>query len=527
MIYYGLCGLSSVFHLVVSTMSFKWLFQPASLVLLDLFLGIASFCFQVAFLSSYVLATNYDLVGTGIWAGIIFIATAGVAWQMDGKVDKLILAIGPCLSFICGIILFSLNIASLSQLDQICPIKSAIGQATTIIYRCSTEIGLDVGLMLCGLIAIPVNAMLILYTNRLVSQHSYVMVISTCLLSTKLHARTNVGIGILCFIFQIASLATSPSDVFEQIGIGFWGGMILIATGVFANKASERESSFLLGCSFILSIFSFLASFSILSVFAASIVEMKQYSSNPCTGYVIVPPGHYMGDSQFPIPPCSYYSSAHLAFDSILLICGLIGIPANTLLTFGVIKSQHTQQKSFIMPTLIPASLLNIKVHSVTNLALGLICFIFQIAALATSPSDVFEQIGIGFWGGLILMLTALTAYKASTGDAPFLLGCSFVLSIFAFMVSFSIMCIFAASIDEMKRYSSNPCTGYFTVPPGTNCNPPNNNTFIIPPCSHYSSAHLGFDSVLLTCGLIGIPVNVLLVLGIITVYNPAPAATA
>jgi hypothetical protein len=35
------------------------------------------------------LATNYDLVGTGIWAGIIFIATAGVAWQMDGKVDKL------------------------------------------------------------------------------------------------------------------------------------------------------------------------------------------------------------------------------------------------------------------------------------------------------------------------------------------------------------------------------------------------------------------------------------------------------
>ena len=42
---------------------------------------------------------------------------------------------------------------------------------------------------------------------------------------------------------SIASLATSPSDVFEQIGIGFWGGMILIATGVFANKASERESS--------------------------------------------------------------------------------------------------------------------------------------------------------------------------------------------------------------------------------------------------------------------------------------------
>ena len=64
----------------------------------------------------------------------------------------------------------------------------------------------------------------------------------------------------------------------------------------------------LLGCSFILSIFSFLASFSIMCVFAASIVEMKQYSSNPCTGYVIVPPGHYMGDYEFPIPPCSYYS---------------------------------------------------------------------------------------------------------------------------------------------------------------------------------------------------------------------------
>jgi hypothetical protein len=35
------------------------------------------------------LATNYDLVGTGIWAGIVFIATAAVAWTMDGKVHKL------------------------------------------------------------------------------------------------------------------------------------------------------------------------------------------------------------------------------------------------------------------------------------------------------------------------------------------------------------------------------------------------------------------------------------------------------
>jgi hypothetical protein len=62
------------------------------------------------------------------------------------------------------------------------------------------------------------------------------------------------------------------------------------------------------------------------------------------------------------------------------------------------------------------------------------------------------------------------------------------VLSIFAFFVSFSIMCIFAASIDEMKRYSSNPCTGYFTIPADTQ--PPDckvNATFPIPPCSYYS----------------------------------------
>ncbi|EFX90367.1 hypothetical protein DAPPUDRAFT_299847 [Daphnia pulex] len=178
------------------------------------------------------------------------------------------------------------------------------------------------------------------------------------------------------------------------------------------------------------------------------------------------------------------------------------------------------------MPALIPASLLNMQFHSITNLALGIICFVFQIAALASSPHDVYEQIGIGFWGGIILILTALAAYKSSTGEAPFLLGCSFVLSIFAFFVSFSIMCIFAASIDEMKRYSSNPCTGNFTIPADiVKCQA--GDTFPIPPCSYYSSAHLGFDSILLICGIIGIPVNILLVMGVITVYNPAPAAPA
>jgi hypothetical protein len=36
------------------------------------------------------LATDYDLVGTGIWAGIVFIATAVVtAMTTDGKVHKL------------------------------------------------------------------------------------------------------------------------------------------------------------------------------------------------------------------------------------------------------------------------------------------------------------------------------------------------------------------------------------------------------------------------------------------------------
>jgi fluoride ion exporter CrcB/FEX len=92
------------------------------------------------------------------------------------------------------------------------------------------------------------------------------------------------------------------------------------------------------------------------------------------------------------------------------------------------------------MPTVIPASLLNMQFHSITNLALGIICFVFQvvnlyrnvsgsfligisffkqIAALASSPHDVYEQIGIGFWGGIILILTALAAYKSSTGEAP------------------------------------------------------------------------------------------------------------
>jgi hypothetical protein len=47
------------------------------------------------------------------------------------------------------------------------------------------------------------------------------------------------------------------------------------------------------------------------------------------------------------------------------------------------------------------------------------ISFFKQIAALASSPHDVYEQIGIGFWGGIILILTALAAYKSSTGEAP------------------------------------------------------------------------------------------------------------
>ena len=43
----------------------------------------------------------------------------------------------------------------------------------------------------------------------------------------------------------------------------------------------------------------------------------------------------------------------------------------------------------------------------------------FQIASIAIAPGIVYEQIGIGFWGGLILIVTAVAAYKASTGDAP------------------------------------------------------------------------------------------------------------
>ena len=44
-------------------------------------------CLQVAFLGTYSVYTTYDKVGTGIWGGVIFFATAvyGVAWTMDGK----------------------------------------------------------------------------------------------------------------------------------------------------------------------------------------------------------------------------------------------------------------------------------------------------------------------------------------------------------------------------------------------------------------------------------------------------------
>lgn len=61
------------------------------------------------------------------------------------------------------------------------------------------------------------------------------------------------------------------------------------------------------------------------------------------------------------------------------------------------------------------------------------------------------------------------------------------MLSTFAFLVSFSIMCIFAASIDQMKRYIDNPCTGYVTIPP--NIVPPIN--VPIAPCSYYSKCGL------------------------------------
>lgn len=149
-------------------MAFKWLFEPLLLVSVDFFLGAISFCCQIAFFSTYLIATNYDLAGTGIWAGIIFIATAVAAWKMDGKVDKFILGIGPCLSFACGVILFSLNVASLSQLAKVCPLEGPNGNAK---YHCSAEIGLDVVLMLCGLFAIPVNAILTLFVFNLVKSN--------------------------------------------------------------------------------------------------------------------------------------------------------------------------------------------------------------------------------------------------------------------------------------------------------------------------------------------------------------------
>jgi hypothetical protein len=42
------------------------------------------------------------------------------------------------------------------------------------------------------------------------------------------------------------------------------------------------------------------------------------------------------------------------------------------------------------MPTVIPASLLNMQFHSITNLALGIICFVFQVVNLYRNVSGSF-----------------------------------------------------------------------------------------------------------------------------------------
>jgi hypothetical protein len=103
-----------------------------------------------------------------------------------------------------------------------------------------------------------------------------------------------------------------------------------------------------------------------MSVFAASIDEMKRYN-NPCTGNFIVPNGHYDGNTGLPIPPCSYYSkfftfclkitleialrinclagSPHLAFDCILLFCGVTGILANVLLAISIFTLKRVESR--------------------------------------------------------------------------------------------------------------------------------------------------------------------------------------
>jgi hypothetical protein len=102
------------------------------------------------------------------------------------------------------------------------------------------------------------------------------------------------------------------------------------------------------------------------------------------------------------------------------------------------------------------------------------------------------------------------------------MLGCTFVLSIFSFICSFAIMCVFAASIDQMNRHGE-PCYNYVIVPNIANCT--NGTKIDIPPCGEYSSSRMGTDSILLICGFVGIPINALLIMGTITTYSP-PVAT-
>jgi len=166
----------------------------------------------------------------------------------------------------------------------------------------------------------------------------------------------------------------------------------------------------------------------------------------------------------------------------------------------------------------IPAPFLNLRINGYVNIVIASLCFIFQVCSIAMSPNNYYEIVGSGFWGAIIFGITAVVSKHASTGDKPFVLGCTFVLGIASMITSFVILCIFSSSLDTMHRYPD-PCHDYVIIQPG-DCE--RNNTIIpILPCGDYSAARQSFNAILLVCSLVGIPVNSLLILGVVSMYNP------
>jgi len=168
----------------------------------------------------------------------------------------------------------------------------------------------------------------------------------------------------------------------------------------------------------------------------------------------------------------------------------------------------------------IPAPFLNLRVNSMVNMTLAVMCILFGICSLASSPNNYYETMGSGLWGGMIIGITGIVSYRASVGDQPFTLGCNFVLAIISMISSFTIMCICSGSLDTMHRYPD-ACSDYVIIPPGEYYFEETNNTIAIPPCGDYSETRQSFNALLLICSLVSIPTHSLLILGVINAFNP------